>query len=184
MTDDQKRETCLIVSIGCDRETACKYLGCSLSQLRREMKQDRTFAERLLRAEATPELAHMRNLHSATKDEKNWRASVWWLERRAPERYGRRTPGAVTENQLREVIDELAEVIAGEITCPDDRLRLLRRLGAIVEALQPNRASDSDVEHALAEPHPPTPADEDSDRDDFDSVNLDSVDSSEADGHE
>ena len=135
MTDEQKREICLIVSIGCDRLAACKYLGYSLAQLRRELKRDEKFAEQLRRAEAAPELAHMRNLQNASRDEKNWRASVWWLERCAPDRYGRRAVDAVTEKQLKEVIDELADAIAGEVTGTEDRKRLLKRLEEIVGSI-------------------------------------------------
>lgn len=147
--DQQKREFCLIVSIGCDRETASKYLGCTQRQLQRTLQQDSQFAKKLARAEATPEFIHMRNLHNAAKDEKHWRVSVWWLERCAPERYARRSPDAISAAQLRQIIKQLADAIAGEVSNGDDRQRLLTRLASIarnVEGDEPVFLSDTDQE--------------------------------------
>ncbi len=135
-TSEQKRECCLMISMGCDRETACNYLGKTAEELRYELRHDLAFRKQLLRAEATPEFNHMRNLYKAAQDEKHWRASVWWLERRAPERYARRPPGALTAPQLRQVIEELAETIVGEVNNPQDRQRLLARLVLIAERLR------------------------------------------------
>ena len=137
--DEQKREFCLMISIGCDRETACKFLGCQPAELHRELEQDAEFHKQLLKAEATPEFSHMRNLHNAAKDEKHWRASVWWLERNAPERYARRAAGALTAAQLQEVIEELAEVIAKEVVSEEERRRLLARFEQIAQAMQGDR---------------------------------------------
>ncbi len=135
-TDDQKRECCLMISMGCDRETACNYLGMTAEELRYELRLDEAFCRQMLRAEATPEFNHMRNLYKAAKDEKHWRASVWWLERRAPERYARRAPDSLTASQIRQVIEELAETIVGEIDDPQDRQRLLARLVQIAEKIR------------------------------------------------
>jgi len=136
----------MIVLIGCDRETASKYLGCTLGQLQGALRQDPQFAKQLARAEATPEFIHMRNLHNAAKDEKHWRVSVWWLERCAPERYARRNPDSISAAQLRQIIKQLANAIAGEVASRDDRQRLLARLANIardVESDEPVLSSDS-----------------------------------------
>ena len=90
-----------ILSIGCDRETAANYTNCSLSDIRREMLRDVAFAAEVLQAEAASELAHMRNVQNAAGENKNWRASVWWLERRSPERFGRRNAETITTRQLK-----------------------------------------------------------------------------------
>ena len=135
-SEEQKRECCLMISIGCDRETACNYLGKTAGELRDQLRRDATFRRQLLRAEATPEFNHMRNLYNAAKEEKHWRASVWWLERRAPERYARRAPDALTATQLRLVIEELGETIVGEVSDSQDRQRLLARLIQIAEKVR------------------------------------------------
>lgn len=135
-TDEQKRECCLMVSIGCDRETACNYLGKTAEELRLEMRSDAEFRRQLLRAEATPEFNHMRNLYQAAKDAKHWRASVWWLERRAPERYARRLPDSLTTDELSRFVEELAEAILGEVNNDRDRRRLLARLIELTDNVQ------------------------------------------------
>ena len=99
------------------------------------MQLDVGFRKQLLRAEATPEFNHMRNLYNAAKDEKHWRASVWWLERRSPERYARRAPGAITPTQLQQVIEALTGAIAGEVNNSQDRQRVLARLVQIARNL-------------------------------------------------
>ncbi|NOZ39145.1 MAG: hypothetical protein GXP24_02820 [Planctomycetes bacterium] len=58
------------------------------------------------------------------------------MERRAPERYARRAPEALTASQLRQVIEEVAETIVGEIDDPQDRQRLLSRLVQIAEKVR------------------------------------------------
>lgn len=136
LTDAQKREACLILSLGCDRETVADYLGCSASDIRQAMLQDERFADDVRRAEAGIELSHMRNIHNAAKDEKNWRVSVWWLERRAPERYGRRVAGAVTTRQLESIVAWLVDAVIEEIHDPADRDRLVSRLERLAASLQ------------------------------------------------
>jgi len=73
----------------------------------------------------------MQNLRNAARDEKHWRASVWWLERRAPERYGRRAPDAISADQLRQVIEQLAEVIVEGVASQSEREQLLDRFTEI-----------------------------------------------------
>lgn len=141
-SEEQKRECCVMISIGCDRETACNYLGKTPEELRVELQQDPEFGQRLLRAEATPEFNHMRNLFNAAKEEKNWRASVWWLERRSPERYARRPPDAVSSAQLQHVIEELTDAIVGEVDHHEDRHRLLNRLRLIAKNIHGNQFSE------------------------------------------
>jgi hypothetical protein len=128
-----------------------------LRQLRSTLKQDPQFAKQLARAEATPEFSHMRNLQNAAKDEKHWRASVWWLERCAPERYARRNPAAISAVQLKQIIKELADAIAGEVGCREDRERLLTRFAVIARSMQDDETpaiedatQDSDFESPLS----------------------------------
>jgi hypothetical protein len=136
LTDAQKREACLILSIGCDRDTVANYVGCSASDIRQAMLQDERFAGDVRRAEAGIELSHMRNIQNAAKDEKNWRVSVWWLERRAPERYARRNSSAVTTRQLENIVAWLVEAVMEEVQEPADRDRLVSRLERLAATLQ------------------------------------------------
>jgi hypothetical protein len=140
LTEQQQRDLCLIVSTGCDRLAAAKYVGCSLADLRRAMRNVPHFAADVRRAEATIEMTHMRNVQKAAQDEKHWRASVWWLERRAPERYGRREAGEVTALQLESFVAQLIAAVTEEVHDAEDRQRFVARLRRVAEAVQQTAA--------------------------------------------
>ncbi len=135
LTDEQKAQVYGILSVGCDRQTAANFVGCSLADIRRAMQWDPKFAAGVCRAEAGAELNHMRNIQQAAKDEKHWRASVWWLERRSPERFGPRGPGVVTSRQLKAFIDVLAETLREEIGTSDDQQRVIARLRSLADSV-------------------------------------------------
>jgi hypothetical protein len=130
-SDAGRRDLLATLMVGCDRETAAHYVGTILSELRRQLAADPHFAADVRRAEARAELAHIRNIYNAASDAKNWRASVWWLERRSPERYGSRGAGVVTERQLQAFVDELAAAFELDVHDGNDRERLLARLRGI-----------------------------------------------------
>jgi hypothetical protein len=125
---EQKGQIFGILSVGCDRETAAAYVGCSPADIASAMRQDISFANTVRRTEAAAELAHMRNVQQAGKDVKNWRASVWWLERRSPERFGARSPGTITARHLKTFIQMLSNNLNSDVRDPDDRQRVLDRL--------------------------------------------------------
>lgn len=133
---EQKKEVCVIASIGCGREIAARYLGCSEAELETAIAKDKKFCDDLKQAEAGAELKHLRNVQRAAEDEQQWRASVWWLERRAPERYGKAiSERAVSINRLRKFLESLAAVIAEEVQREEDRQRLLGRLETLAGEL-------------------------------------------------
>lgn len=146
LTEEQKREALLILSIGCDRATAASYVGTSAASLEAATAEDRAFADAVARAEAAAEMAHMRNVQQAAKEEKNWRASVWWLERRLPDRYGRRNAESVTPGELKRFLAALAEAVAEEVSHPQDRERLLQRVRSLGVLEEPPFASPDDDE--------------------------------------
>ncbi len=127
LTAEQQGQVYGILSVGCDRETAANYIGCSLADLVRAMRQDAEFGASVRRTEAATELSHMRTVQNAAKDEKNWRASVWWLERRSPERYGSRSAGAVTTRHLKAYLTIVGESLHNDIRNAEDRERVMAR---------------------------------------------------------
>jgi len=136
LTDEQKDHVCGILSTGCDRQTAATAVGCSPTDISRAIQQDELFAERVRRAEATAELHHMRNVHTAARDEKHWRASVWWLERRSPEHYARREPGTVTIPQLQAFVTTLSDALLEVVHDDATRKRLVARLDQLAHSLE------------------------------------------------
>lgn len=135
LTDEQKANICGILSVGCDRETAANYVGCRSSDISRAMLRDHAFAAQLRRTEAGCELGHMRTVQEATKEAKNWRASVWWMERRAPDRFGLRGAGHVTLRQLDEFLNVVADIVCDEVECRDGQQRVLGRMGEAIREL-------------------------------------------------
>lgn len=142
LTKQQKRDIVLIAKVGCDRETAAQYAEATLAQLVEACREDELFAKHLAAAEATAELAHMQNVQQASKEEKNWRASVWWLERRMPERYGRRDAESITPGQLQKFLALLAGVVAEEVTDAHDRQRLMERMRTIALSEKTNQLAN------------------------------------------
>jgi hypothetical protein len=122
--DKQKSKLLGMVLIGCAREAAAHTVGWSESQLRVELKTDEPFALELARSEGIAELHHMRAVKKATEDEKNWRASTWWLDRRSRDRKDRSNKRVVTSDELTEFVEDLVRIILTEITIEADRERL------------------------------------------------------------
>src|SRR5580693_8951341 len=109
--DDYKQgEICAIVMVGGTRRLAAEYVGCHPETIRRTCLRDPQFAERLRKADCGPEINLLRAIQIATKDPKQWRAAAWALERLFPERYARRRPGAITPEQLDEVIRQIGAI--------------------------------------------------------------------------
>ena len=119
--------------IGCDRETASKYLGFTAQQVESLLQCDSAFMQQALKAEGAAELHQMKNLHDATKDSKQWRASVWWLERRAPARFARRTANAITASEWNSFLTAIVDAILAEVTNEADRQRLIARIACLTD---------------------------------------------------
>jgi len=137
LTDAQKSQILGILAVGCDRQTAADYTGCLLADLRNHLQSDRQFLSDVCHAEAGVEVNHMRNVHAmAMGDKKDWRASVWWLERRSPERYGRRTAGDVTSRQLKAFIAILVDALETDVHNAEDRDRIIARLQSLSASVE------------------------------------------------
>jgi hypothetical protein len=152
LTDEQRGTILGILSVGCDRQAAADYVGCSLSEFRRAMKQDAEFLKQVCHAEASVELKHMSVVWEAIKDAKNWKTSVWWLERRHPERYGGRTAGVVTSRQLKAFVAMLYDVLEEEIQETAARQRLGHRLDSLVRAVDELMCDERESQLDVARP--------------------------------
>jgi hypothetical protein len=131
LDDEQIGQIYGILSVGCDRQTAASFVGCTLADIRRAMQNDATFAAGVCRAEAGVELNHMRNIQQAARDEKHWRASIWWLERRLPERFGPRGPNVLTSRQVKAFAETLVDALDGIVHNDDDRKRFTEWLKSL-----------------------------------------------------
>jgi hypothetical protein len=122
--DKQKSTILGMLAVGCPREVAAHCVGWSEKRLQTEMKQDEQFAHELARHEGGAELHHMKLVHKASKDEKNWRASTWWLDRRSRDRKDRANSRVVTTDELSEFVEDLIRIILAEVSVEVDRDRL------------------------------------------------------------
>jgi hypothetical protein len=161
LTDEQKGRICGVLSVGCDRETAANVVGCSTADIGRAMQQDPAFTAHVRRTEASAEVAHVRNVQEAAKDAKNWRASVWWLERHSPERFGSRSAGAVTIRHLKQFVKRLVDVLSDEFATEEAKHRAIARIDQEIAAL------DELIRFAAAGAVPPVP---DSSQDEVNSI--------------
>ena len=58
---------------------------------------------------------------------------MWWLERRAPEKYARRDSECVTEAQFNRFVDEVVELIAEEIRESEVLERIIARMDKLIK---------------------------------------------------
>ncbi len=150
-TDWQKAKFCDVLRVGADRSTACHYVGASDAQLQAELARDEEFARAVLRSQAEAELKHLGNIHKAAQDEKNWRTSAWWLERRAHQRSsGETSEQALT--QVAELVDVLAMIIVTEISDVAVQRRLIERLLVTLDGGEDQGSAIVDGAKLLAAP--------------------------------
>lgn len=128
LDESKKREICAIVAVGASRSTAARYVGCSVATIRRETHLDADFRERLLHHEALHEISQLKNIHTASHDNKNWRAAAWTLERIYPDRYQSRPPQTVSREQMINAMWELGRIIAEEVPDPSCKKAIWARL--------------------------------------------------------
>lgn len=145
LDERKRREICAILSLGCSRRTAARYVGCSPTTLTAVAIRDKKFQQEINRAEQSAKIEYMRNIQQATKKAQYWRAAVWVLEHRYPEDYGSRKAGTVTTDQLQQMLNQMVEIIIEEVPVAF-RDKLLQRFAEI--SLTP------------AEPDPPSPTEQ------------------------
>ena len=132
--DHNKTETIVgMLSLGCTRANAARYVGCTPETLRKTAKRDPKFAERMRQAEMNLEMKHMNNLVNASG--RSWRASAWVLERLNPRRFGRRRADAYSPDQIKGLIELVAGLLVDEVADSSDRKKICDRLERIAQKL-------------------------------------------------
>ncbi len=131
LDDYRKREVLAILSVGCSRRTAARYVGCSPSTIQRTAQRDAAFADELRKAELKAQILFMKNIAAAARKEPYWRAAAWALERLNPEEFAPRKADLLTADQVRELLAEFAALIVEEVPAAKYRKNILRRLRAL-----------------------------------------------------
>ncbi len=132
----KRREILAILTVGCSRRTAAKYVGCAASTIQNTADRNPAFAEKLRRAENQAEVTFMKNINSAAKKAQYWRAAAWALERRNPQEYARRGPDVITVEQISRLLSQCADVIVEEVPAAKHRKNILKRLEQLAKNLR------------------------------------------------
>lgn len=114
--------------MGCDVDAAAHTVGWSAQRLAEECQNNPEFAKELAEREGLAELHHMRNVHKAAEDTKYWRASSWWLEKRAAARRERKASHGFTIGEIQLFLEELVDLVFETIASEEDRDRLIASL--------------------------------------------------------
>jgi hypothetical protein len=127
-----------LIRLGCDLRTASWAAGRSPVEVKRDLEANADFVREVKQAESTFEYKHLQHLEEAAKDKKNWRVSMWLLERRLPDKYEKQRPRTVKESQLMPLLKSLADAIVDGVEDDEQRAALLKRVEDTVEELDPN----------------------------------------------
>lgn len=135
LDEAKQREVCAILAMGCSRRLAAEYVGCAARTIRRQAQRDAAFRERLAKAEAHQEMAHVKHVSEAAKEAKNWRAAAWLLERRYPERYAAPTARRLAARRVEEALDDVAEILRSVLTDEAARREVMNGLNSLGKRL-------------------------------------------------
>lgn len=142
LDDVKRREILAILSVGCSRRTAARYVGCAPSTIQNTADRDSQFAQELRHAEYQSEIGYLRNIQKAARQERYWRAAAWALERKNPRDFARRGPDVITVDQIKQLLAQFAEIIVEEVPVAMYRKNILKRLGGLTAGL--GRAGEDD----------------------------------------
>lgn len=134
--DAMKRaEILTIISVGCSRRAAARYVGCAPSTIGATAQRDPEFARQLTRAEQRSQIGLIKSIREAGKMAQSWRAAAWALERMNPEDFAPRGPDVVSGEQIRTLMEQLAQALAEHVPVAKYRKELLRALERMMREL-------------------------------------------------
>jgi hypothetical protein len=135
---------------------AAEYVGVNRQRVYDERDRNPDFAEKLQRAKRQIEFDLLKaikaagttgSVHTKTKRQE-WRAGAWILERRNPQRYGRKDPNAVTPEMVMAVangiLSDILEFIPPERR-DDATQKCAVRLNDFAKALAPTDPDSEDT---------------------------------------
>ena len=143
ISEIKQREILALLSVGCSRRTAARYVNCTQKAIDELARTNPDFAEKLRKAEANLEIESIRNMFNAAKQEKNWRASAWVLERKSPQEFLKRKPNVIPSELLDTLLSRIIALIIEACPAAVQRKDLLKKLDVIrKEAMAALNAKD------------------------------------------
>lgn len=131
ISEIKQREILALLSVGCSRRTAARYVNCTQKAIDELARTNPDFAEKLRRAEANLEIESIKNMFNAAKQEKNWRASAWVLERKSPEEFLKKKPDVIPAGLLDTLLNRIVTLLIEECPAAVQRKGLLKKLDVI-----------------------------------------------------
>jgi hypothetical protein len=127
--DDEKRAAvCSLVAAGVSLRQAAHFLDCDPQSIRREVRRNDDFRQKLAKARAELSVDPLNTLRAAAKT--NWRAALSWMERVEPERFARRSSGGASKRDVKLFIGSLVEAIERIVRNESERRFLFEVLSA------------------------------------------------------
>ena len=139
----KKGQICAMLAVGCSRSTAAKFVGCAVGTIRHTAGRDPKFDTALKAAESKHEVIHLKNIQEAGK--RYWRVSAWALERMYPARYAAQGSGSIAREQLNDVLEKFATIVAEEVPVAKYRANILKRLSDLTVGLLREAQENEDV---------------------------------------
>jgi hypothetical protein len=129
LSEKEKDALAAALTIGNTREIAANVVGLTAEELLVEDEQDPQLGQKIMRSEAAAEVHHMHTIHKAAQDEKNWRTSAWWIDRRDRQRstLSKWSLGEVTA-AISAAVKRLLEIIVLEVPDAERRHAIVTRL--------------------------------------------------------
>jgi hypothetical protein len=128
LDEGKLREIAALVSAGYSLAGTAEYVGCSIHTIRRELKRNKEFAEKVRKNQLYAELDPLNTIRHLGKT--NWRAAAWYLERTRPDRYQRQNPALLRPSDLQDFLQQLFEIVGKEVTDEEVLGRIGQRLQA------------------------------------------------------
>jgi hypothetical protein len=150
MTKNQIDEIIGVIAVGCPLQTALEICNATQAEYDAECRSNPEFVRRLNRASANAEYEQLRVVQKKGKDDNEWRASVWWLERCRPDRYAPRPLKTISLDEFEAFRADVAALLHSQVHDPDDRRRLFDQLRKLTSRVQPTDSPSSDGEEDLA----------------------------------
>lgn len=134
LTKDQKRSVLAILTVGCSRKTAAKYIGFSYQTLLREIRASETFQAEVQKAEEESEVFYLNRIRTAAGKDQYWRAAAWALERRFPNRYAAKKAQGYTAEQVQGIVESLSTLVVEFIIGEEEQKKFLERAETLLTA--------------------------------------------------
>jgi hypothetical protein len=131
LDDAKRRNICALAAAGCGLQDAARYIGCSVSTIRRSMARDREFREQLRASELNAQVEPLRAMRKAAST--HWRAAAWMLERTNHRRFARPHVKAYAAEEVSTVINDVIMAATTDIKDIELRVRIICRLRLAAE---------------------------------------------------